>query len=182
MKFLHILLSLVLAGPMVAASAATPGYLGDLVNQDLVIGNTIYGALGTPINDIYSFDIGSFNAETVATAVKVSLQFGSAAVPVFDIDNFSITLRDVNGIQYAFDDTFNTSGELEFQATLAPSVIGLPGFYEFVVTGSTAGTTGGTYLGALSAQPVPEPREWLLMIAGIGLIGLMVERVKRRQF
>jgi hypothetical protein len=28
--------------------------------------------------------------------------------------------------------------------------------------------------------PVPEPRDWLLMLAGLGLVGVMVERSKRR--
>ena len=28
--------------------------------------------------------------------------------------------------------------------------------------------------------PVPEPREWMLMLAGLGLVGVMVERSKRR--
>ncbi len=182
MKCLPPLLALALTIPMSAVAASAPGYLGDLVNQDRVIGNTVYGPAGTPVSDIYSFDIGAFSAETIATAVKVSLQFGSSATPIFDIGNFAIALRDVNGFQYAYDDTFNASGELEFQATLAPSTVGLPGFYEFVVTGVTAGSTGGTYLGALSAQPIPEPKQWMLMLAGAGLIGLMVERVKHRQF
>lgn len=28
--------------------------------------------------------------------------------------------------------------------------------------------------------PVPEPRDWMLMLAGIGLVGVMVQRNKRR--
>jgi len=36
-------------------------------------------------------------------------------------------------------------------AILAPSVIGIPGFYQFVVSGTTAGSAGGIYAGALSA-------------------------------
>ncbi|OYW63769.1 MAG: hypothetical protein B7Z32_11890 [Hydrogenophilales bacterium 12-64-13] len=28
--------------------------------------------------------------------------------------------------------------------------------------------------------PVPEPKDWLLMLAGLGIVGLMVERNKRR--
>lgn len=183
MKYPHILLALALACSTSHTVAATPSYLGDLLAyQDLVVVNTVYGAIGTPINDVYSFDIGTPGAETIATAVKVSLQFEDAAAPIFDIGNFAITLRDINGFQYAFDNAFNANGELEFQTTIAPSVVGLPGFYEFVVTGTTAGTSGGTYLGALSAQPIPEPKQWMLMLAGAGLIGLMVERVKRRQF
>lgn len=32
----------------------------------------------------------------------------------------------------------------------------------------------------IAAAPVPEPRDWMLMLAGLGLVGLMVERAKRR--
>lgn len=183
MKFPHRLMALALACSTGHAVAATPSYLGDLLAyQDLVVVNTIYGAIGTPINDVYSFDIGAPGAEAVATTVKVSLQFGDAAAPIFDIGDFAITLRDTSGFQYAFDDTFNANGELEFETTLAPSAVGLPGFYEFVVTGVTAGSSGGTYLGALSAQPVPEPKQWMMMLAGVGFIGLMVGRLKHRKF
>ena len=35
--------------------------------------------------------------------------------------------------------------------------------------------------GALTyAAAVPEPKDWMLMLAGIGLVGVMVERAKRR--
>lgn len=41
-------------------------------------------------------------------------------------------------------------------------------------------TSEAIYAGALSA--VPEPKDWMLMLAGIGLVGMMVERTKRRHF
>jgi len=170
------LLGLMLAGFM-GAAAAGPGYLGDLVGQNVSINNTISG-LGTPITDVYSFDIGSTTSETIATAVKVKLQYGSSSTPTYDIINFAITLLDTDGMQYAFD-TFDGNGALELSAVLAPSMLGAPGFYQVVVTGTTAGSAGGIYAGALSATPVPEPKDWMLMLAGIGLVGMMVGRVKR---
>lgn len=33
----------------------------------------------------------------------------------------------------------------------------------------------------VSVTRVPEPKDWLLMLAGVGLVGVMVERAKRRQ-
>jgi len=171
------LLGLMLAGFMGAAAAAGPGYLGDLVGQNVSINNTISG-LGTPITDVYSFDIGSTTSEAIATAVKVKLQYGSSSTPTYDIINFAITMLDTDGMQYAFD-TFDGNGALELSAVLAPSMLGAPGFYQVVVTGTTAGSAGGIYAGALSAAPVPEPKDWMLMLAGIGLVGMMVGRVKR---
>jgi hypothetical protein len=173
------LLGLMLAGFMgAAAAAAGPGYLGDLVGQNVSINNTISG-LGTPITDVYSFDIGSTTSETIATAVKVNLQYGSSSTPIYDIINFAITLLDTDGMQYAFDNSFDGNGALELSAVLAPSMLGAPGFYQVVVTGTTARSAGGIYAGALSATPVPEPKDWMLMLAGIGLVGMMVGRVKR---
>jgi hypothetical protein len=40
----------------------------------------------------------------------------------------------------------------------------------------------GSSSGSLAyAVAVPEPRDWMLILAGIGLVGVMVERVKRRR-
>ena len=179
MKRLQFVLALALAGSMGSAAAVGPGYLGDLVGQSVSIANTLSG-LGTPIADVYGFDIGALTSEAIATSVKVTLQFGSSATPVYDISNFAITLKDINGTLYGTDNTFDSSGALNLSATLSPSAVAAPGFYQFVVSGTTAGTSGGIYAGALSAAPVPEPRAWLMLLAGLGLVGMMVERIKRR--
>ncbi len=182
MKLVQAMLAVVLAGTMGSAAADDPkdSYLGDLLAAGNVdIDNTIDES-GTPFAfaDVYSFDIGSSTAE-----VKVTLQFDSDDADVFDSSNFAITLRDTSGFEYASDDTFN-AGALELSAVLAPSALGVPGFYEFVVSGTTAGSAGGIddeyeYEGALSAAPVPEPKGWMLMLAGFGLVGFMMSR--RRQ-
>jgi hypothetical protein len=181
MKFLQVVLALALAGSMGPAGAATvgPGYLGYLGGQNVSIANALSG-LGTPILDIYSFDIGSFAAETIATSVRAKLQSGSGSLPVYDISHAAITLGDTDGTVYGTDHTFDSSGALYLSAILPPSALGAPGFYPFVVTGTTAGTAGGIYAGALSAVPVPEPRMWMTLLAGLGLVGLMVERTKYR--
>lgn len=168
------LLGLMLAGFMGSAAAVGPSYLGDLVGKTFDIGNTI-GGNGISFADSYDFDIGSFTAETFATAVQVTLKYtiGTTTTTAYDISNFAIELKDVNNIQYAFDNIFN-NGVLELSATLAPSDIGSPGFYQFVVSGTTAGSSGGIYAGALTAQPIPEADAYAMMLAGLGLIGMMV--------
>lgn len=181
MKLVQSLLAIVLAGSMGSSVAAVgPGYLGDLVGQDIAVTHSIPG-LGVNFTDIYSFDIGALSAETIATTVRVTLQYDGSNTPVFDISNFSIALADINNVQYAFDNSFS-NGALELSAVLAPSVVGVPGFYTFVVNGTTTGSAGGLYAGALSAQAVPEPQTWMTLVAGIGLIGMMVGRSKRRMF
>ena len=179
MKFAQTLLALALAGAMGSATATTtyigPQYLGDLVGQSVIINNTV-GGFGTPIVDVYDFDIGSYTSETIASSIKIKLQYGTASQPVFDISNFAISLKDVNGFTYAADNTFDALGQLELNAILAPSALGSPGFYQFILTGTTAGTSGGTYLGSLSAAPIPESETYGMMLAGLGLLGFMVLR------
>lgn len=173
------LVGLMLAGFTGTAAAVGPG---DLAGQDLSINNTISGP-GVPITDVYSFDIGSTMSETLATAGKVELQYGSSSTPTYDISNFVISVLDTNGVQYAFDDkSSDANGALELSAVLAPSILGAPGFYQFVVAGTTAGGAGGIYAGALSATPVPEPKDWMMILAGIGLVGMMVGRFQRHTF
>lgn len=41
-------------------------------------------------------------------------------------------------------------------------------------------TSSALAVNNLAITPVPEPRDWMLMLAGLGLVGLMVERSKRR--
>ena len=173
MKFVQTLLALALAGAMGSAFAVGPGSLGDLVGQNVDITNTINGT-GVNFTDVYSFDIGSSSSNTIATAVKVKLQFGSGGATIYDISNFAIELKDINNVQYAFDNTL-TNGALDLDAVLAPSTVG-SNFYRFLVTGTTAGSAGGIYAGALTAQPVPEAETYAMMLAGLGLVGFMVSR------
>lgn len=177
MKRTQFVLALALAGSLGSAVAAGPFYLGNLDGQSVAITNAIPG-FGTPIADVYSFDIGSSLSEAIATSVNVKLQF-TGSMPLYDISDFAIALEDADRYVYAADNTFDSSGALNLQATLAPSTLGSQ-FYRFIVSGTTAGTAGGIYAGALAAVPVPDPQTWLTLLAGLGLVGLMVERAKRR--
>jgi hypothetical protein len=40
--------------------------------------------------------------------------------------------------------------------------------------------TSALWLDNVSVTPVPEPKDWMLILAGVGLVGLMVERNRRR--
>lgn len=179
MKRMQFVLALALVGSMGSAAAAAvgQGYPGDLVGQNLTINNTVSGS-GTPIADVFSFDIDSLLSDAIATSVNVKLQFSGSTL-VYDISNFAITLKDTSGYVYAFDNMFDSSGALNLQATMAPPTLG-SAFYQFVVTGTTAATNGGSYAGALATAPMPEPQTWLKLLAGLGLVGMMVGRIKYR--
>lgn len=48
----------------------------------------------------------------------------------------------------------------------------------FVEIAGTTGASGGGYSYSLSANPVPEPGEFALMLSGLGLMGYMIRRRK----
>lgn len=179
MKFIQSMLAFALASAMGSALAVTvaPGpfnQIGNLVGQTVSVGNTVAGS-GVTFADLYLFNINSSSAEMIATAVEVVLTFGPVgSTPVYDISNFAIALQASNGVQLAFDNTFNTQGALELSAVLASATN-----YKFVVTGTTVGSSGGLYAGALSAQAVPEGKTYTMLLAGLGIVSLMVSRRSR---
>lgn len=166
MKLVQALLALSLAGAMGSASAVGPGYLGNLTGQTISIGKSF--AAGALINDIYTFDILPQSA-TAGTAVTISLDFGGQA---FAINNFKIAFEDSANNVITYNDT-PVNNALSIFASL-PAATG----YQFVVTGDTTGTLGGSYGGALAAvaAPVPEAKTYGMMLAGLGLVGFVVYR------
>lgn len=52
------------------------------------------------------------------------------------------------------------------------------GKYFLIFTGNIASAAAG-YVGTLSAAPVPEPAEWMMIVAGVAMMGFVVAR--RRQ-
>jgi hypothetical protein len=54
------------------------------------------------------------------------------------------------------------------------------GYYYFKVTGTAVGPSSSSYTYSASVQPVPEPESYAMMLAGLGLLGLMARRRLRR--
>ena len=167
------LLGLLLAGFMGTAAAVGPGDLGTLSGQTLNIGNSF--SAGASFNDEYLFDILPASV-TVGTAVTINLDIPQFAGQEFAIENFAVAFRDsLNNTIVSDIQTSSTDYTLSVFANL-PSALD----YKFVVSGNVTGTLGGSYGGVLQAVPVPEPKAWLTLLAGLGLVGMMVERTKRR--
>ena len=167
------LLGLLLAGFMGSAAAVGPSYLNNLSGQTVVIGNTF--SSNSIINDVYTFDIMPQSA-TVGTAVTLNLDIPIFAGTEFSLANFSVAFRDsLNNLIVSDVQTSVNDLTVSVFANLS-SALG----YQFVVTGNVTGTLGGGYGGILAAAPVPEPSDWMMMLAGLGLIGMMVSRSRRR--
>ena len=177
MSSTQALLGLLLAGFMGSAAAVGPSYLGNLSGQTVSVGNTFSSnsVINDVINDVYTFDIMPGSA-AVGTAVTINLDIPFLAGTEFSLANFGVAFWDsldnviVSDVQTSVNDL-----TVSIFANLS-SAIG----YQFVVTGNVTGTLGGGYGGVLAAAPIPEPRDWMMMLAGLGLIGMMVSRSRRR--
>lgn len=173
MSSTQALLGLLLASFMGSAAAVGPSYLGNLSGQTVSVGNTF--SSNSVINDVYTFDILPESA-AVGTAVTINLDIPLFAGTEFSLANFGVAFRDsldnviVSDVQTSVNDL-----TVSIFANLS-SAVG----YQFVVTGNVTGTLSGGYGGVLAAAPVPEPRDWMMMLAGLGLIGMMVSRSRRR--
>lgn len=175
MFHIQALLGLVMAGFMATASAIGPSDLVNLSGQTITIGNSFIAAAS--FNDEYIFDILPVSA-VVGTAVTINLNIPQFSGQTFAIENFAV----------AFKDNLNNTIASDFQTSLTDYTVSVFAFlpsaldYRFVVSGNVTGTSGGSYGDALQAAPVPEPKAWMSLVAGLGLIGLKLGRFKRRMF
>ena len=169
------LFGLMLAGFMGSAAAVGPGYLGNLSGQSFSIGNS-FGPLST-IHDIYTFDILPFSV-AAGTAVTVNLDSPLFAGVEFALSNFGVEFRNSADALIASDfQTSPTDYTVEIAANLAAG-----NGYRFIVRGDVAGTMGGSYGGVLAAAPIPEAETYLMLLAGLGLVGMMVVRSRRSMY
>lgn len=121
-----------------------------------------------------------------AVAASLGLLFAGHALAVAN-GGFSqpgLTGRDTLGdVAGSFGGGARTTSSLDHEDGLpdAPATYDASG-----IAAAEVGVPGGAeeFSGlAISVAPVPEPKDWLLlMLAGIGLVGLMVGRNRRRPF
>lgn len=60
-----------------------------------------------------------------------------------------------------------------------PLLAGGSDWYSIKVGGDTLGFTSGSYGGTVEVSAVPEPHEWAMMLAGLGLVGALAARRRR---
>jgi hypothetical protein len=48
------------------------------------------------------------------------------------------------------------------------------------VTGDVVGNAGGSYSATIALMPIPEPQEWGMLLAGLGVVGALARRRQAR--
>ncbi|WP_171013957.1 FxDxF family PEP-CTERM protein [Chitinivorax sp. B] len=156
------------------ASAATYN-VGELTKfTDVVVKPGIGG--DDTFADTFKFSVGD-KFKLNATLSEIS----AAGLPtILNLDALSGNLyKLVNGSWTAMNLGTSLSGSGVLSGSFSSGVLEA-GQYRLNVSGILSGLFGGGYGLSLNANPVPEPSEYLMMLAGLGVIGFAVRR-KRAQ-
>lgn len=111
--------------------------------------------IGREIDRAFNFTVGSQSSF-------------SAMILSFGIDDF------VGSIIGRQGNPFSESFSIDDGRTTFSTLLG-PGRYSFVLQGTVADAPAA-YFGGFSAVPVPEPAEWMMIIAGVAMMGFVVSR------
>jgi len=170
------------------AQAATP--LGELNYGSPLFG---YGNPQGPGGHDYSFtDEFTFTVSPSilggsayqALPIVFSLDFGTGS-GTYSLDELNVFVYTGIGSAMGTDPVFQGSATRSGPGTLSVHgsfVLDSPD-YTLVVSGLTSGPSGGAPQGGLyaftmNAAPVPEPSEYAMLLAGLGVVGMIARRRK----
>lgn len=120
-----------------------------------------------PLGDVFLPGDDESIFEKFSFAVGSQSSF-SATIKSQGIDDFVGTLIGRKGNNFAQKFSFH-DGMQTFSTLIGP------GKYWFVLLGTWA-EDSAFYAGRLSVAPVPEPAEWMMIIAGVAMMGFVVSR------
>lgn len=122
---------------------------------------------GTSFVDTYVFDIASDYAFSVGTTVSIDI------ANLYRITGLEARFlrADDTLISDAFILTSTMNNSIQVNSLYLDSPLPAGNDYKFVVSGMIDGTVGGSYGGVLQATPIPEADSYLLLLAGLGLLG-----------
>lgn len=161
-----------LSAPAMAVDAAI-----DLSSGSAGGGRQHVLAPGASFVDRYFFSLGApMTGGLGVVDIAYAYAYPGATV-VFDIGTLSASLWSDGGAVGSYDaggDTlisaFGTGDPLAGSFQLAA------GNYFFQVDGATVGATGGVYGWSANVSAVPEPRQYAMLMAGLGMLGVIARR------
>lgn len=124
---------------------------------------TMMNWVGGSFEDVINFTIASPNNHAITTVLQIPM------TNIYHIGSFTAALY--NATTNTVIGSWNVGSGLFLEDDLAG------GNYYLKLTGVGNGKNGGMY--TVTAAAVPEPGEWAMMLAGIGMMGAMVRRRRR---
>jgi hypothetical protein len=158
-KKLRLWLAALVMGLGIAGQAtATPYVVGNLDGPNLYFNSLQYGP-STSFSDSFTFDLTQGNS------------FVSIVQQIILSPSYGITGLTLHLVGPMIDQIYSPIGNFLSTGTMSLGA----GTYVATVGGTTTGTQGGIYQIQM-ATTVPEPSEWMMMLAGLILVGFMVKR------
>jgi len=169
LKHLVLALGLVSAASMANASITPVGTVGVGVPSPF----SGYAAVGQ-IDDIFTFNLptnggSGYSVINFPVSIPGGGSFNSLLTTMSLFSN-------ADGILFNADDNLLDSisgGPGSLDLTWGASAAGS---YYLNITGISNGTLGGLYSGAISVTAVPEPETWAMLLAGLGIVALKLNR------
>ncbi len=166
--FLTTLMSIGLVTASITANAFTETNAFDkgiITNTTVLIGN-VFLVPGNSFVDNWNFSISPTE------------QFAGFSADIDNLPAFEIGLSSFGATLYGPSQTW--SAIQEGDSFRINSLELAPGNYTYQVFGTVVGTIGAAYSGTLSAfvVSVPEPETYIMMLAGLGLMGFISRRRK----
>ena len=137
-------------------------------------------AVGDSFIDTYVFDITSPYAFTVASTVEIDI------ANLFRLSGMTASFLDAAGtvITNSFITTSTTTSGVTVNSLYLDKILPVGNDYRLVISGTIAGTAGGSYGGVLqmtpdlgpTTTPIPEASNYLLMLAGLALLAPLSRR------
>ena len=163
MKFVRLLLATSLALGLSVAAQAKTSHLGLLSDGDAVSTTGRVDKSTLSFSDTVTFRLAS---ESTVTDIFTALK----GITTFTVSLF-LNGSELQSFSGGPGGTPSSATQYDF-SPLAASAKGE--HYTFLITGSGKGNS--TYFNAFSVSAVPEADTWLMLIAGVGLIGFQLRR------
>lgn len=154
---------------VIAGEAAADTWNAGTLSTTASVNTFTHSPPTTTFTDLINFTIPQLS-DLGASAIPLNLTFPGVQYAVFNLMGYLYGGHGASGT--ALDSMQGNNTTYTF-ANLGA------GDYSFKFTGDL-GTSGGGYMVGLSIAPVPEPSEWAMMLAGLGIVGAVAARRRRR--
>ena len=167
MKLINLFLASVLLITATVASASTSSTynIGVLDQAPYSVSNHYINNVtispGSSFVDVYNFSLNNTNLFS-GSGAQLPLSF--PGYDVLKISNFTLKLFDASNVLAGVPGTTQITDILS------------NGKYFVTVSGTPTGLAGGNYTFAAAVQAVPEPNAWVMLLAGLGMIGFVTLR------